>query len=221
MLLEIFSRFIAICMLFALSPVFILIILCCLLFQGLPIFFTQTRVGYNFKRFKIYKFRSMINNNGNVITEATDQRVTKLGRFLRYTKADELPQLINIVKGEMRFIGPRPEVEDFFDEESFKFLKIVKPGISDFASIVLRNESKILVNIGGKNSYEKLLPVKLELANYYAEKKSFFLDLQLVIITIVSIFYPNFAVKKMALTKINFSSKKANDFFGDFIIKYL
>ena len=95
----------------------------------------------------------------------------------------------------MRFIGPRPEVDEYFSKKTFKFLKIVKPGISDYASIILRDESRILKKIGGDDSYQKLLPVKLELANYYSEKKSFFLDLKLVVITIVSIFFPGYAVK--------------------------
>ena len=75
-------------------------------------------------------------------------------------KLDEIPQLINIIKGEMRFIGYKPEVKDYFNRQEFRFLKNVKPGISDFASIILRNESKILDQIGGEEPYEKLLPIK-------------------------------------------------------------
>jgi len=218
MFLEFFSRSVAVFILFILSPIFVFIIFCCIVFQGFPVFFTQKRVGYNYKRFKIYKFRSMINNSGKVITGAVDDRITKFGKLLRYTKVDELPQLINIINGDMRFIGPRPEVEEYFIKQDFKFLKIVKPGISDFASIILRNESKILENIGGENCYEQLLPVKLELANYYAEKKSFLLDLQLVIITIISILFPNFAVEKVALPRIKLDSQKTSNFLTQFVI---
>ena len=218
MLLEFFSRTVALFLLLILSPIFVFVIFCCITFQGFPIFFKQKRVGFKYKKFEIYKFRSMINNSGNLITIIGDNRITKLGKLLRYTKIDEFPQLINIIKGEMRFIGPRPEVEDYFSKQNFKFLKIVKPGISDFSSIILRNESKILENIGGNNSYEKLLPVKLELANYYAKNKSFFLDLQLVFITIISILHPKFAVKKLALPKIKFDSKETRDFLMKFVL---
>ena len=218
MLLEFFSRTVALFLLLILSPIFVFVIFCCITFQGFPIFFKQKRVGFKYKKFEIYKFRSMINNSGNLITIIGDNRITKLGKLLRYTKIDEFPQLINIIKGEMRFIGPRPEVEDYFSKQNFKFLKIVKPGISDFSSIILRNESKILENIGGNNSYEKLLPIKLELANYYAKNKSFFLDLQLVFITIISILHPKFAVKKLALPKIKFDSKETRDFLMKFVL---
>ena len=88
----------------------------------------------------------------------------------------------------MRFIGPRPEVKQYFSKKNFKFLNNVKPGISDFASIILRNESLILEKIGGENPYEQLLPIKLELADYYSKNKSFWLDLKLVVITTISIF---------------------------------
>ena len=141
----------------------------------------------------------MTGEKGSAITENNDVRITKWGSFLRRTKLDELPQLFNIVRGDMRFIGPRPEVVEFFDERSFAFLKKIKPGISDYSSIILRNESSILSRIGGKNPYKKLLPMKLQLANYYADNKSFILDFKLVCITIVSILVPNFALKAFIL----------------------
>ena len=122
----------------------------------------------------------MVQNSGKTITDPNDLRITKFGKFLRKTKLDEIPQPINIIKGEMRFIGPRPEVKDYFNKQKFRFLKNVKPGISDFASIILRNESKILDQIGGEEPYEKLLPIKLELAQYYSLKKSFCCDFSLL-----------------------------------------
>ena len=161
----------------------------------------------------------MILNHGSKITESNDSRITFLGRFLRYAKIDEIPQLINILKGEMRFIGPRPEVHDYFDKKTFKFLSLVKPGISDFCSIILRNETKILKSLKIDNAYEKLLPIKLELANYYAENKSFVLDLKLVIITIISLIFPKFAVNKMALPIIKIKSSKTTEFLDKYVIK--
>lgn len=216
MLLEFFSRTIAFLILVILSPIFFLIILLCILFQGFPVFFNQERVGYHFKIFKIYKFRTMINNTGQLITEPNDNRITFFGKFLRFTKIDEIPQLINIIKGEMRFIGPRPEVVSYFNKSDFSFLNKVKPGISDFASIILRNETKILNRIGGNNPYSQLLPIKLDLAKYYASKKSFFLDLMLVSVTVISILFPNFATKSLLMPIVNLESKKTKDF----LVKY-
>jgi lipopolysaccharide/colanic/teichoic acid biosynthesis glycosyltransferase len=219
MLMEIISRLSAIIFLSILAPVYLVVILGCFLFQGFPIFFKQKRVGHNFRFFKIYKFRTMVYNSGNLITDPNDSRITIFGKFLRYTKIDEIPQLINIIKGDMRFIGPRPEVPDYVEQEKFSFLKIVKPGISDFSSIVLRDESKILIKIGGKKPYNELLPIKIELASYYASKKSFVLDLQLLIITTISIFFPNFAAKELALPLIKYKSKNTKVFINKFILK--
>ena len=219
MLIEVFSRSIALFFLITLSPIFFIIIIACFLFQGLPIYYRQKRVGYHFSVFEIYKFRTMVNNSGKIITDPSDTRITMLGRFLRNTKIDEIPQLYNIIRGDMRFIGPRPEVPYYVDNKTFSFLKYVKPGMSDFASIILRNESKILSKIGGSEPYTELLPVKIELAAYYAKKKSFLLDLQLVIITTISIFLPNFAVKALAMPLIKLKSQRAESFINKFVIR--
>ena len=188
--MEILSRLIAFSILILLSPILLIISLISLCFQGLPIFYKQKRVGYKFKNFDIYKFRTMVKNSGDLITKSNDSRVTIIGGILRKTKIDEIPQLINIVRGEMRFIGPRPEVLKYFEKQKFHFLKIIKPGISDYASIIFRNETKVLQKIGGDSPYEELLPVKLELAEYYSKKKSFTLDFKLVMITLIAIILP-------------------------------
>ncbi len=139
----------------------------------------------------------MVNNSGKIITEPNDLRITKFGKFIRKTKIDELPQLFNILKGDMRFIGPRPEVPNYFDKSSFQFLIDVKPGISDYSSILFRDEEKTLERIGGNNPYLQLLPLKLTLAEYYSRKKNIFLDFKLAIITIISIFFPNYCSKTL------------------------
>ena len=144
----------------------------------------------------------MIKNSGDLITRPKDNRITILGRILRKTKLDEIPQLFNIFKGEMRFIGPRPEVEEYFEKNTFKFLEKIKPGISDFSSIIFRDETKILERIGGDNPYAKLLPIKLQLADYYSRKKSFLLDLRLVFITIISIIFPELASRFFLLPRL-------------------
>ena len=193
--MDIFSRFIALLIIVILTPLFLMISVISFIFQGLPIFYKQERVGHNFSKFKIFKFRTMVENSGELITEIDDNRITYFGSLLRKTKIDELPQLFNIINGDMRFIGPRPEVIKYFDKKSFSFLKNIKPGISDFSSILLRNEDKILLRVGGTNPYEKLLPIKIKLADYYSKKKSFLLDLKLVIVTIISIFFPDLSLK--------------------------
>tara|TARA_B100000287_G_scaffold434047_1_gene497352 strand:- start:1330 stop:2013 length:684 start_codon:yes stop_codon:yes gene_type:complete len=189
------SRFIALVLLIVLSPVIAIISLISLFKDGSPIFFIQERVGYNYKVFNIYKFRTMAIRNNDDLGKKEKDRITKWGSLLRKSKLDELPQLFNILKGDMRFIGPRPEVPEYFERDKFKFLKKLKPGLSDYASILFRNEEIILQNIGGLNPYLKILPLKIILAEYYTNKKSFGEDLFLVLITILAIIIPNYVSK--------------------------
>ena len=133
------------------------------------------------------------------------------------TKIDEIPQLLNILKGDMRFIGPRPEVQNYFEKSAFHFLMSVKPGISDYASILFRNEEKILERIGGNNPYLQLLPIKLELANYYSIKKSFLLDLKLVIITMLSIFFPNYSSRTLIVPSLIIDLPETERFLKKYI----
>ena len=215
--MEYFSRFIAFLLLILLVPIIFFISLLCLLFQGFPIFYKQKRIGYKYHIFKIYKFRTMMKNSGDLITRSKDSRITVLGRILRKTKLDEIPQLFNIFKGEMRFIGPRPEVEEFFEKNTFKFLEKIKPGISDFSSIIFRDETKILERIKGDNPYSKLLPIKLELAEYYSRKKSFYLDLKLVTITIIAIIFPNFSSRVLILPRLTKDLPKLKRFLNKYL----
>ncbi len=215
--MDLVSRIISLSLIIILSPIFLVTSLFCLLFQGRPVLFKQKRVGYNYNHFRIYKFRSMIEGSGNLITFKNDKRITAFGRFLRKTKIDEIPQLINILKGDMRFIGPRPEVLFHFDKKKFRFLKKIKPGISDFASILLRDEEAILFKIGGNNPYQKILPLKIQLANYYSQNKSFLLDLKLVFITIISVIVPKYASKLFIIPEIKRSLPESHKI----ILKYL
>ena len=190
------SRLAALLILVALSPVFLIIMILSYLIQGSPVFYKHERVGYQYCPFSLYKFRTMVNNIvGEKITLSNDKRVTSWGNFLRAFKIDELPQLANILIGEMRFIGPRPEVNEYVVNNDFSFLEKVKPGLSDFSSILFRNESEILTNLGGIASYDNLLALKLDLAKLYANHKSFWLDIQLVIITGISIISPSLGIK--------------------------
>jgi lipopolysaccharide/colanic/teichoic acid biosynthesis glycosyltransferase len=203
--MEFFSRTVAFFLILILTPLLLLIIIFSIILQGNPVLFKQKRVGKNFKIFCIYKFRTMVNNSsGGNITYGDDVRITTWGKFLRSYKIDELPQLFNILKGEMRFIGPRPEVKEYVDKNSFSFLLSIKPGLSDYASILFRNEEKILEKSNKIDPYKNVLEIKTSLANYYVEKKGFFEDLRLVFLTLFSIFSKNIAVNyihKNILTK--------------------
>lgn len=190
--MEIFSRIIALLFLIILSPLLLSIIVLSLLFQGSPIIFKQKRVGKDFKHFNILKFRTLKNNTNenNLFTKNVKHEISKWGKFLRKTKLDELPQLVNIIKGDMRFIGPRPEIPEYVVREKFIFLNKLKPGLSGYSSILFRNESEIMSLIDNEIPYDDILKIKVALDNYYTLKKGFILDFKLVIITIFSLLMP-------------------------------
>ena len=136
-----------------------------------------------------------VNNDKKVITETGDSRITTWGKILRMLKLDELPQLWNIINGQMRFVGPRPEVQHYVTKDSFRFFDSVKPGLTDFSSILLRNEEQIIAYMGGVDSYPELLKIKVKLGQLYANQKGFKLDLIIVLFTMLSIVTPSFAFK--------------------------
>lgn len=159
-----------------------------------PVFYKQVRVGKLNKDFKILKFRTMIidaDKKGMQITVGRDPRITGIGHFLRKTKIDELPQLINVLKGEMSFVGPRPEVRkyvDMYDDYQINVLKI-KPGITDLASIEYRDESTLLGQSENpeKTYIEEIMPTKLKLNLKYMQEFSFFYDIKLIFKTLIKI----------------------------------
>ena len=192
MTMEIVSRFTALILILVLSPLLIGISFCNLLLQGRPIIFRQKRIGKDFKPFIIYKFRSMEikSQSSGSYQKSTNNEVTRWGKFLRKTKLDELPQFFNIIKGDMRFIGPRPEIPEFVDEDTFFFLNEIKPGLSGYSSILFRNESEIWSMIDSEDPYDIILKIKIGLDKYYVNKKGYVEDLKLVGITILSLFIP-------------------------------
>ena len=159
-----------------------------------PIMFRQKRIGKGFHPFLIYKFRTMQEASGRrrSLTVGDDPRITPTGRLLRRTKIDEIPQLINVLKGDMSFVGPRPEVPEFvelFRSEYEEILK-VRPGITDLASLKYRDEAAVLEQ--SENPEEeylrRVLPDKINLSKEYIRRSSFFLDLTLILKTVRKLF---------------------------------
>ena len=170
-----------------LSPLFLLVAIAIRLESPGPVFFRQDRVGKDGENFLIYKFRSMVANAseiGPLITTAGDARITRVGRFLRRTKLDELPQLLNVWRGEMSLVGPRPEVPTYvalYNERQREVLS-VRPGITDPASIAYADEEEILGEASdpARVYVEEVLPRKLELNLQYIEKMSLHYDVWVI-----------------------------------------
>jgi lipopolysaccharide/colanic/teichoic acid biosynthesis glycosyltransferase len=160
-----------------------------------PVFFRQERMGRRFRPFFIYKFRTMISDTsgkGRPITVGNDPRITRAGRLLRATKIDELPQLINVFKGEMSFVGPRPEVRQYVElfRNDYEEILQIRPGITDLASVKYRDEAAILGRSENpENEYvRRVLPEKIELAREYLRRSSLFFDLALLFKTLCKLF---------------------------------
>jgi lipopolysaccharide/colanic/teichoic acid biosynthesis glycosyltransferase len=158
-----------------------------------PVFFRQERVGQGFRRFSIYKFRTMVvaaPRLGGALTIHDDPRITRLGRILRKSKIDEIPQLINVFRGEMTLVGPRPEVQRYVDLFWHDYQEIlrVRPGITDLASLKYRDEAPLLAVADPEQEYiMSILPDKIALAKEYMRHSSLSFDLLLVVKTVAKI----------------------------------
>lgn len=180
-------------LLFLLIPFLIIAIIIKATSKG-PVFFRQVRVGKDGKEFRIYKFRTMVvdaEKKGMQITVGADSRITGIGKFLRKTKVDELPQLINVLNGQMSFVGPRPEVPRYvalYDDYQRNILRI-KPGITELASIVYRDENEVLAK--SENPEEtyinEIMPKKIALNIEYMQKLGFWYDIKLIFMTFAAI----------------------------------
>ena len=178
-----------------LSPLLLLVALLITIDSRGPVFFRQERVGRDFRPFLIYKFRTMVQDasrKGGSITFGLDPRITRVGRLLRKTKIDELPQLINVLRGEMSFVGPRPEVWQYvelFRQDYEEILKVL-PGITDLASLRYRHEAEILGR--SENPEEeyvrRVLPEKIRLAKEYVRRSSLLFDVTIIFKTILTLF---------------------------------
>ena len=196
MIKRIFDIFFSSFALLIFSPFFLIIALAIIFDSQGGVFFLQERVGYKLKKFKIIKFRTMYiskEKNKTLLTISNDTRITKVGSFLRRFKIDEIPQLVNVLKGEMSFVGPRPEVSkyvNFYPKKSIELIFKVKPGITDMASIRFSNESELLLNSNNPESYYKnyILPEKIKYYEKYAESNSIFLDILIILKTFLKIF---------------------------------
>ena len=175
------NRIFALFLIIVLFPIFLFIAIAILIEDGYPFFFNQKRVGINYSFFNIYKFRSMKKNTPNVATHLLinpDQYLLKIGKFIRKTSLDELPNLINIIKGEIVFVGPRPAL---YNQDDLMALRVaagvdkLKPGITGWAQINGRDDISI----------EK----KVQLEHEYLYKKSFPFDIQILIKTVTNVLF--------------------------------
>lgn len=190
-----FDIVVALAGLLALGPVFVVISIAVKCSDGGPVLFRQRRVGLNGVIFPILKFRTMIPNaerHGASVTKAGDPRITRVGRFLRKTKFDELPQLWNVLVGQMSFVGPRPEVPRYverYTDEQREILRL-KPGITDLATLEFRNEEELLRSASNVEEVYMAycVPRKIELNRIYARRANLLSDIWLIIRTVLVCF---------------------------------
>jgi lipopolysaccharide/colanic/teichoic acid biosynthesis glycosyltransferase len=162
--------------------------------DGGPVFYRGERAGLHGETFRIFKFRTMVINAekiGGSSTADDDSRITHIGKVLRKYKLDELPQLINVLKGEMSFVGPRPEVQHYVDmyTDEEKVILTVRPGITDWASLWNSDEGALLAGSPDpeKTYLEKIRPEKIRLQLRYVRERSFWIDLKIIFLTIASV----------------------------------
>ena len=176
-----------------LSPVFLVVAALIKAKDRGPVFFRQERVGLHGRTFRIHKFRTMrVANAGVLITSADDDRITPVGAFLRRTKLDELPQLIDVLRGDMSVVGPRPEVPRYvamWGDDARAEILSVRPGISDPAAIAFRNEQDVLAAADDPERHyvEVILPKKVFMYRDYVRHRSFLGDLRVIVGTFAAI----------------------------------
>lgn len=182
------------CALAVLWPLLLLIALAIWIDDPGPVFYRQVRVGRNGKTFRIFKFRSMVmdaDKKGLAITVGRDSRITRVGAVLRKTKLDELAQLLNVLLGQMSFVGPRPEVPKYVELYTpyQRQVLLVRPGITDYASIAYRNENDLLAGAPNPEAMyiEQIMPDKIELNMKYLREISPLADIRLILKTIVAV----------------------------------
>ena len=190
-----FDILVSVAGLIVLLPLLLLVATAIKLDSSGPVFFRQWRVGRKFRRFGIYKFRTMIDDafdRGLPITVGRDSRITRVGKILRKTKIDELPQLLNVLKGDMSLVGPRPEVPRYVElfRPDYEHILKVRPGLTDLASLKYSDEASILgQSANPEGDYvARLLPDKIRLAKEYIQRSSLLFDVKLIVETIIKLF---------------------------------
>jgi lipopolysaccharide/colanic/teichoic acid biosynthesis glycosyltransferase len=183
-----------------------------------PVFFRQERMGRNFRPFRILKFRTMRVNAehaGGPVTVGEDPRITRIGRVLRKLKLDEVPQLINVLKGEMSLVGPRPEVPRYVEMFRSDYAQIlsVRPGITDLASLKYRDEAALLAEAEDPEQeyVTRVLPDKIQLAKEYIRHSSLLFDLKLIVTTLLKLFSERVAAVSTGATERRDSFGRLHD----------
>jgi lipopolysaccharide/colanic/teichoic acid biosynthesis glycosyltransferase len=181
-----------------LARVFALIALAIKLGDSGPVLYSQIRVGQGLRKFRLLKFRSMFWGcaEGSLLTAPRDARVTRIGRFLRRYKLDELPQLVNVLKGEMQLVGVRPQVERFVDIFPREYGELLQtpPGITGVASLSFRHEELMFLENSIEEDYiAKILPIKLSMSLKYARTRTFLSDLEILFRTVLGFPSPSWA----------------------------
>ncbi|HEY8188850.1 MAG TPA: sugar transferase [Pyrinomonadaceae bacterium] len=177
-------------------PLLILSMVAIVLTSRGPVFFCQKRIGRNGLPFVLYKFRTMSSQNDGIqVTASDDARVTRVGKLLRKTKLDELPELWNVVRGDMSLVGPRPEVPRYVDLENsmWQFVLKARPGITDPVTLSLRNEEVLITNVKADRErfyMEVLLPFKLQGYSEYLRRRSSWGDVKVLWCTGIAVMFP-------------------------------
>jgi lipopolysaccharide/colanic/teichoic acid biosynthesis glycosyltransferase len=179
-----------------LLPIFAMIALAIKLDDGGPIFYSHSRIGREHRNFRLFKFRSMMSSStgGSTVTSPQDARVTRVGQLLRRYKLDELPQLANVLKGEMQLVGARPQMKKFVDIFSDEYDELLQswPGITDPASLIFRNEAKFFYEGSIEEQYiKRIMPIKLEISLKYSRTRTFVSDLEILFRTVLGLPAPS------------------------------
>jgi len=179
-------------------PVFAITYFFILIFDGKPVFYYSNRIGYLLKKTIVYKFRTMKNSELSQVTLKNDDRVTLIGKIIRKFKIDELPQFINIFKGQMRLVGPRPESYKYINQNNanFDYLSFTQPGIIDLVTLLFVNESNFLES--EEYYVDHILPLKSKMHNKIYSDSRLSNTILPIFLTPISILFPN-TVKKLIL----------------------
>lgn len=199
---RLFDVCVAVVALFILSPLLFLVAFF-LRFSGEgEIFYRQERIGYKREGFRVFKFATMVKNSPNIgsgtLTMKNDSRVLPLGKVLRKTKINELPQLLNILFGDLGLVGPRPlvpEGESHYGENNSEIIRSVRPGVTGIGSLVLRDEEAFYAHRSDAHDFYKniISPYKFTLEEWYIEHRTFFLDIKIMLLTALAIVWPGFS----------------------------